>query len=85
MICVRNSSQNLKYLSISSTPEQVEKYASCTLLSVAMESTTEIDSCIKFLEENEFIRLQHMDSGLRYSATQLGEFFFSKNLSFDLF
>ena len=39
-----------------------------------MESSTEIDSCIKFLEENEFIRLQHMDSGLRYSATQLGEF-----------
>ena len=71
-----DSSINLNYLPIFSTPEQVEKYASCTLLSVAMESTTEIDSCIKFLEENEFIRLQHMDSGLRYSATQLGEFFF---------
>ena len=25
---------------VASTPEQVEKYASCTLLSVAMESTT---------------------------------------------
>ena len=39
-----------------------------------MESTTGtgIDSCVKFLEENEFIRLQHMGSGLRYSATQLG-------------
>ena len=68
----------MKCISICSTPEQVEKYASCTLLSVAMESTTEIDSCIKFLEENEFIRLQHMDSGLRYSATQLGEFFQKK-------
>ena len=68
-------SLNLKYLTIFSTPEQVEKYASCTLLSVSMESPTEIDSCIKFLEENEFIRLQHSDSGLRYSATQLGKFF----------
>ena len=69
---------------VANTPEQVEKYASCTLLSVAMSSKNDstetssqipdnsINSCIKFLEENEFIRLQNLDSGIRYIATQLG-------------
>ena len=53
---------------VAETPEQVEKYASCTLLSASMthssfdqnltqeSKSNTIISCIKFLEENEFIR-----------------------------
>ena len=68
---------------VASSPEQVEKYAACTLLSKQMETTTDIENCIKFLEENEFIRLQHMDdSGIRYSATQLGTFIYEKKKYF---
>ena len=60
---------------VACTPNQVEKYASCTLLAVSMSTTVSdssqitdsaINSCIKFLEDQEFIRLQHLDSGVRY-------------------
>ena len=60
---------------VACTPIEVEKYASCTLLSVSMSSNVSdssqitdsaINSCIKFLEDQEFIRLQHLDSGVRY-------------------
>ena len=45
------------------TPDQVEKYASCTLLAASIASSQSsqdtddsIKSCVKFLEDNEFIR-----------------------------
>ena len=52
---------------VANTPEQVENYASCTLLSASlvespsqktMSKENSIQSCVKFLEENEFIRLE---------------------------
>ena len=52
--------------SVANTPGEVEKYANCTLLSVSMQDSDStsssqvtdntIQSCVKFLEENEFIR-----------------------------
>ena len=57
---------------IAETPDQVEKYASCTLLSSSMthesfaqELTQEskknsITSCVQFLVENEFIRFVYL-------------------------
>lgn len=52
-----------------STPEEVENYANCTLLSVSLShrgggsqevsqesKDNSVRSCVKFLEENEFIR-----------------------------
>ena len=51
---------------VASTPEQVERYASCTLLSASLAELmtpdaekpkeNSIQACVKFLEENEFIR-----------------------------
>lgn len=76
---------------VASTPDQVEKYASNTLLSAAMEDSASssqltentIESCIKFLQENEFIRLQELGSGLRYAASQLGLACLASSLSPD--
>ncbi|XP_068203491.1 DNA polymerase theta isoform X2 [Palaemon carinicauda] len=59
---------------------EVESYCSCTLLAASLRNTSEsqqdaqnsILSCVQFLEENEFIRLQETDSGLKYIGTQLG-------------
>jgi hypothetical protein len=46
---------------IATTPEEVEKYASCTMLaaSIGRESQSKdktVTKCLQFLEENEFIR-----------------------------
>ena len=78
---------------VASTPGEVEEYASCTLLSVALSNDdpevssqakeNTIKSCIKFLEENEFIRLQQVDGGVRYIATQLGLACLASSLSPD--
>ena len=78
---------------VANTPGEVEKYANCTLLSVSMQDqdsssqiTTDntIQSCVKFLEENEFIRLQPVDeNGLRYIPTQLGLATLASSLSPD--
>lgn len=53
---------------VATTPEEVEKYASCTMLAASIanpdsskpcpSTETSISGCIQFLEENEFIRLQ---------------------------
>ncbi len=87
---------------VAGTPELVEKYASCTLLEQSIRETMDeegisasqeitgnsIKSCVKFLEENEFIRLQPVDKtdnnlGLRYVATQLGLACLASSLSPD--
>lgn len=84
---------------VACTPDQVEKYASCTLLSVSMQldcspvrasaTGNSITSCVEFLEENEFIRLQPLQEAtnkvgcLRYVATQLGLACLASSLSPD--
>ncbi|ROT77098.1 putative DNA polymerase theta-like [Penaeus vannamei] len=66
---------------IATSPEEVERYSKCTLLAASLRneaSSSQADaqnsilSCVEFLEENEFIRLQEVDGSTRYTSTQLG-------------
>ncbi|XP_071543746.1 DNA polymerase theta-like [Panulirus ornatus] len=65
---------------VATTPEEVSGYCKCTLLAASLhnpggsqpDSQNSIINCISFLEENEFIRLQEADGGIRYIGTQLG-------------
>ena len=71
---------------VANTPEQVENYASCTLLSASlvespsqktMSKENSIQSCVKFLEENEFIRLElNFCSFLGNGGVSIGLFWF---------
>ncbi|KAK6623671.1 hypothetical protein RUM43_009523 [Polyplax serrata] len=58
---------------IATTPEDVKIYADCTFLAFSSKHNIQdpIMSCIEFLEENEFIRLQ--ENGTLYSPTPLGK------------
>ena len=76
---------------VANTPEEVDNYANCTLLSVSLEDNESssqvtdntIQSCVKFLEEHEFIRLQPMENNLRYVPSQLGLATLASSLSPD--
>ncbi|XP_072178198.1 DNA polymerase theta-like [Diadema setosum] len=86
--------------SVASSPSEVKAYASSTLLAASLaegqatddpESDLDTESavlhCVKFLEENEFIRLQNVESGgqtkERYCPTQLGRATLASALSPD--
>nr|XP_054753461.1 DNA polymerase theta-like [Lytechinus pictus] len=82
---------------VASSPTEVQAYASSTLLAASLseirskgqgsEVNTEsaVLSCVRFLEENEFIRLQNVESedGMveKYCPTQLGKATLSSALS----
>ncbi|XP_071480044.1 DNA polymerase theta-like [Diadema antillarum] len=85
---------------VASSPSEVKAYASSTLLAASLaegqatndpESDLDTESavlhCVKFLEENEFIRLQNVESGgqtkERYCPTQLGRATLASALSPD--
>ncbi|XP_006825052.1 uncharacterized protein LOC100373645 [Saccoglossus kowalevskii] len=78
---------------VATSPSDVDKYASCTLLAASLttsESTSNfgsIQNCIKFLVDNEFIRLHQVKNGAessdKYVATQLGSATLSSSLSPD--
>ncbi|XP_069676367.1 DNA polymerase theta-like [Periplaneta americana] len=60
---------------VASTPEEVTQYTNCTLLSTNKSSLQNpVSSCVKFLEDNELIRLQKEDNGEghKYIPTPLG-------------
>nr|XP_053647287.1 DNA polymerase theta-like [Cherax quadricarinatus] len=66
---------------VATTPDEVDSYCSCTLLAASLRAGDEdskpnsqnsVVSCIAFLEENEFIRLQEVEGTVRYIGTQLG-------------
>ncbi len=81
------------------TPEQVERYASCTMVAAAASAKDDeegvftqpggsdiIEKCVEFLEKNEFIRLQVNcpdEHQSRYMATQLGLACLASSLSPD--
>ncbi|KAJ1521532.1 hypothetical protein ONE63_003193 [Megalurothrips usitatus] len=63
---------------VASTPEDLQVYTNCTLLSSSREEKEKdnnpLSSCITFLEHNELIRLQTGDDKiLRYTPTPLGQ------------
>ncbi|XP_064085840.1 uncharacterized protein LOC135200981 isoform X2 [Macrobrachium nipponense] len=66
---------------VAAGPSEVARYCSCTLLAASLKRTASesqqdaqnsILSCVQFLEENEFIRLQETEVGMKYIGTQLG-------------
>ncbi|CAG0883209.1 unnamed protein product [Darwinula stevensoni] len=79
------------------TPADVQRYASCTLLVAQLtknysssSKAPPIASCIQFLEDNEFIRFQELRgtengqlSASRYVATPLGQAVLAASLSPD--
>ncbi|KAG1702420.1 DNA polymerase theta [Nymphon striatum] len=71
---------------VTDTPDKVLKYISCTLLASTVDSDTnstlDITSCIDFLIEMEFVRLDSTD-GIKYVATQLGKAVLASSLSPD--
>lgn len=97
---------------VATSPVEVEKYASCTMLAASLAANKEageaiassqqatgdsILGCVKFLEDNEFIRLQQVTEDVnsdapsttsgstqtRYVATQLGLACLASSLSPD--
>ncbi|XP_046392889.1 DNA polymerase theta [Ischnura elegans] len=68
---------------VASTPEQVECYTNLTLLAAIMKAEKKVDfqihdplkTCLKYLEECEFIRLEKSGENgeVKYVATHLGE------------
>ncbi|XP_047120493.1 DNA polymerase theta [Schistocerca piceifrons] len=58
---------------VATTPEQIDIYMNCTLLAASNSvSENPIKACIKFLKENELIRLQNKDDKTQYVPTPLG-------------
>ncbi|XP_014662038.1 PREDICTED: DNA polymerase theta-like [Priapulus caudatus] len=62
---------------VASSPGEVERYAACTLLAISLgdeasQTDGAIASCVEFLTESEFIRLQDVDGETRYIPTQFG-------------
>ena len=83
---------------MASSPAQVKAYAQCTLLSLTMDMEVENEStpndnnrlsitdCLKFLVDNEFIRLKVYESegkASEYMPTQLGSACLASSLSPD--
>ncbi|KAK7072181.1 hypothetical protein SK128_021895, partial [Halocaridina rubra] len=77
---------------IAATQQDVIRYSSCTLLAASINKETRLSqtetpnsilSCVQFLEENEFIRLQDTDNGVKYMGTQLGYAVLASGLSPD--
>ncbi|XP_034043388.1 DNA polymerase theta isoform X2 [Thalassophryne amazonica] len=77
---------------VASSPQDVRSYASCSLLAATMkcddkkESDAEtnkgaIESCVEWLMENEFIRIDRDGKDERYCPTQLGAATLSSSLS----
>ncbi|XP_030850352.1 DNA polymerase theta [Strongylocentrotus purpuratus] len=82
---------------VASSPTEVQAYASSTLLAASLSEVKTDDqgsgvntgsavlSCVKFLEENEFIRLQNVEcegeTTEKYCPTQLGKATLSSALS----
>ncbi|XP_074663190.1 DNA polymerase theta-like [Tubulanus polymorphus] len=77
---------------VAKTPEDLDRYARCTMLSASMETeenvaSTPIQDCIKFLQDNEFIVLKsnEADGNLneQYFPTQLGSAVLASSISPD--
>ncbi|KAK8400534.1 hypothetical protein O3P69_003295 [Scylla paramamosain] len=85
---------------VAKTPQEVEKYCSCTLLAASLRANqleekegtdsslaqSSLKSCINFLLENEFIRLQGEEEGersIQHVGTQLGLAVLASGLSPD--
>ncbi|KAM9770177.1 DNA polymerase theta [Menidia menidia] len=77
---------------VASTPQDVESYASCSLLAASMKSDSKkesneetnkgaIEACVEWLMENEFISIQKEGEDERYCPTQLGAATLSSSLS----
>ncbi|XP_042229545.1 DNA polymerase theta-like isoform X2 [Homarus americanus] len=77
---------------VATTPDKVDGYCRCTLLATSLntdashsqpDTPSSISTCIAFLEENEFIRLQDTDGAVKYIGTQLGLAVLASGLSPD--
>ncbi|CAH1967457.1 unnamed protein product [Acanthoscelides obtectus] len=73
---------------VASSPEDIELFARCTLLSVMNESDEDLENpveeAVTFLRENEFIRLQKVEDGTeKFAATSLGKACLSSSVAPD--
>ncbi|XP_077977729.1 DNA polymerase theta-like [Glandiceps talaboti] len=80
---------------VASTPDEVTRYAGSTLLAASLDTQSDqsndntqqsIQCCVRFLEDNEFIRLERINNGdsvQKYHASQLGSATLSSSLSPD--